>query len=140
MTGFTASWSCHHSQLRLYVCSLTFSQLMQNEHGETALITASGEGHLETVKLLVHRGASVNLLREVRVLAILYSRKIWWGIKFELAVWWSIFTTDKLKSTKICYSHNIIHYGDPVATVNQIYKSPNIKFFFKDNFWPNHQI
>ena len=23
----------------------------------------------------------------------------------------------------------IIHYGDPVATVNQIYKSPNIKFF-----------
>ena len=30
----------------------------------------------------------------------------------------------------------IIHYGDPVDTVNPIYKSPNIKLFFKHNFGP----
>ena len=71
MTVFTASWSglsCDHSQLRLYVCSLAFSQLMQDEHGETALIAASGEGHLETAKLLLQRGALVNFQRKVRVL------------------------------------------------------------------------
>ena len=59
-------------------------------------------------------------------------------LKFELADWWSAFTSDKIKSTKIkfCYSHSIImiiiiHYGDPVATVNQIYTLHSIKFFSK---------
>ena len=41
---------------------------MQEKLGETALITASDKGHLETVKLLLHRGASVNFQRKVRVL------------------------------------------------------------------------
>ena len=71
MTVFTASWSglsCDHSQLRLHVCSLAFSKLMQDKFGSTALIIASQKGHLETVKLLLHRGASVNSQRKVRVL------------------------------------------------------------------------
>ena len=147
MTVFTASWSglsCDHSQLLLYVCSLAFSKLMQDKLGETALITASARGHLETTKLLLHRGASVNFQRKVRVLYRV-AGKFGRELKFELADWWSAFTSDKIKSTKICYSHNIImiiiiHYGDPVATVNQIYKSHNIKFFFKDNFWPTSKF
>ena len=41
---------------------------MQDKHGSTALIIASEKGHLETVKLLLHRGASVNFQEKVRVL------------------------------------------------------------------------
>ena len=41
---------------------------MQDERGSTALIAASAEGHLETAKLLVHRGALVNFQNKVRVL------------------------------------------------------------------------
>ena len=71
MTVFTASWSglsCDHSQLLLYVCSLAFSKLMQEKLGETALVTASAYGHLETAKLLLNRGALVNFQQKVRVL------------------------------------------------------------------------
>ena len=147
---FTASWSglsCDHSQLLLYVCSLAFSELMQDKLGETALITASAHGHLETTKLLLHRGASVNFQRKVRVLYRV-AGKFGRELKFELAdsIWWSAFTSDKIKSTKICYSHNIImiiiirYHGDPVATVNQIYKSHNINFFFQRQFLANLQI
>ena len=71
MTVLTASWSglsCDHSQLLLHVCSLAFSNLMQNKLGETALMTASAYGHLETAKLLLERGALVNFQRKVRVL------------------------------------------------------------------------
>ena len=97
MTVFTASWSglsCHHSQLLLYVCSLVFSQLMQDKLGETALITSSGRGHLETVKLFLHRGASINFQRKVRVLYRI-AGKFGRELKFKLVVWWSAFTTDK---------------------------------------------
>ena len=41
---------------------------MQDEDGDRAFIIASQEGHLETVKLLLHRGALVNSQRKVRVL------------------------------------------------------------------------
>ena len=141
MTVFTASWSglsCDHSQLLLYVCSLAFSKPMQGKLGETALITASAHGHLSSS--FIHRGASVNFQRKVRVLYRL-AGKFGRELKFELADWWSAFTSDKIKSTKIkfCYSHSIImiiiiHYGDPVATVNQIYKLHSIKFFSKTIF------
>ena len=38
-------------------------------YGNTALISASGNGHLETARLLLHRGAVVNKKDKVRVLA-----------------------------------------------------------------------
>ena len=63
-----------------YVCSLAFSQLMQDKHGETALMTASADGHLETAKLLLQRGASINFQRKVRELYRI-AGKVWWGIK-----------------------------------------------------------
>ena len=69
MTVFTASWSgllCAHSQL-LYVCYVAFSQFILDKVGERAL-TASHSGHLETVKFLLHRGASINYQQKVRVL------------------------------------------------------------------------
>ena len=43
---------------------------MQNKFGETALITASNNGHLETAKLLIQRGAVVNYQKKVRVLYV----------------------------------------------------------------------
>ena len=49
------------------VCCVALSQLMQNKFGNTALIKASANGHLETAKLLVHRGAVVNYQRKVRL-------------------------------------------------------------------------
>ena len=58
--------------------------LMQDERGSTALITASDEGHLETAKVLLHRGALVNFQNKVRILLGNLVRN-----KFNLAVWWS---------------------------------------------------
>ena len=55
----------------LFVCCVALSQLVQNswrQGRETALIVASGNGHLETARLLLHRGAVVNHQRRVRVL------------------------------------------------------------------------
>ena len=49
----------------LYVCYVALSQLMQNKFGEMALITASGNGHHETAKLLLQRSALVNYQRKV---------------------------------------------------------------------------
>ena len=67
---------------------------MQDKHGSTALIIASQNGNLETVKLLLHRGASVNFQRKVRVLYLI-AGKIGEELKFERAVWWSAFTNVK---------------------------------------------
>ena len=49
-------------------CCVALSQLIQDEFGDTALTIACGRGHLETAKLLVHRGAVVNHPRKVRLL------------------------------------------------------------------------
>ena len=38
---------------------------MQDEYGETALHTASGEGHVNVITALVERGADVNCLTKV---------------------------------------------------------------------------
>ena len=47
---------------------------MQEKFGATALMIVSQQGHLETVKLLLHRGASVNSQRKVRVLYCIAGR------------------------------------------------------------------
>ena len=52
----------------LCVCCVALSQLMQDWYKETALIEACYYGHLETAKLLLHRGAVVNHQNRVRVL------------------------------------------------------------------------
>ena len=86
MTVFTASWSglsCDHSQLRLYVCSIAFSKLMQDKYGDTALTITSGRGYLETIKLLLQRGALVNHPRKVRVLYRLAGK---FGSELKIAI------------------------------------------------------
>jgi ankyrin repeat protein len=60
----------------LCVCCVAFSQLMQTKYGSTALIRACANGHLETAKLLLHRGAFVNYQDRVRVLHRIYSWEI----------------------------------------------------------------
>ena len=67
MTVLIASWSGSsyaHSQL-LYVCSLAFSQLMQNKLGETALINAGAYGYEEMAELLLQQGALINYQTKV---------------------------------------------------------------------------
>ena len=74
MAVLTASWSgllfklCSFTAAALCQCSLAFSKLMQDKFGATALIAASSEGHIETVKLLLQRGALVNCPQKVRML------------------------------------------------------------------------
>ena len=52
----------------LCICCIALSQLMQHWPRETALMAASGKGHLEIAGLLLHRGAVVNKKDWVRVL------------------------------------------------------------------------
>ena len=56
-------------------------------------MTASAYGHLETAKLLLERGASVNFQRNVRVLYCIAGK---FGEEL-LEVWWTAFTIAKLK-------------------------------------------
>ena len=59
---------------------------MQNQFGDTALIVCCQNGHLETAKLLVHRGAVVNYQRKVRLI----TPHSWeFGEESNLAVQWS---------------------------------------------------
>ena len=53
--------------------SVALSQLMQNEHGETALFAASAKGHLRTATILLQYGAVVNYTNKVRLLFLLFS-------------------------------------------------------------------
>ena len=50
---------------------------MQDEYGETALFGAGKKGHLETVILLLHRGAVVNYQSKVRLK--LGNLVMWWS-------------------------------------------------------------
>ena len=57
----------------MHTCSLAcvvLSQLMQNEFGETSLITAIGHGHLGTASLLLDLGANVNKQNKVRLMFV----------------------------------------------------------------------
>jgi ankyrin repeat protein len=65
---------------------------MQDKYGETALITACFNGHLETAKLLLHRDALVNYQGTVR---ILHSTAGKFDKEFNLAVWWSAFVNNQ---------------------------------------------
>ena len=51
----------------LFIC-IALSQLIQDKLGETALITASGEGQLQTATILLQYGAVVNYTNKVRLL------------------------------------------------------------------------
>ena len=46
------------------------SQLIQDEHGETALIAAVNQGRLTTAALLLDHGADVNKQNKVRLLFV----------------------------------------------------------------------
>ena len=57
----------------MHTCSLAcvvLSQLMQDEHGETALIAAVNQGCLSTAALLLDHGADVNKQNKVRLLFV----------------------------------------------------------------------
>ena len=51
-------------------CSLSVSQLMQDECGETALFAACSQGRYDPAALLIDNGAYVNYLRKVRPLHV----------------------------------------------------------------------
>ena len=53
------------SMCHLFIC-VVLSQLMQDEHGETALFTACSQGHYDPAALLIDHGAGVNYLSKVR--------------------------------------------------------------------------
>ena len=63
----------------MHTCSLAcviLSQLMQDEFGETALITAIGHNHLGTASLLLNLGANVNKKNKVRLMFVaMYSER-----------------------------------------------------------------
>ena len=63
------------------------------------------DSYMESLMLLLMNGKNyqVSCMRHTQAITILYSRKIWWGIKLGgLAVY---ITTVKLKFAKISYSH-----------------------------------
>ena len=55
---------------------------MQEKFGETALITASTNGHLETAQLLLQKGASINYQRKVSVVAMWMVDMVWPGTEW----------------------------------------------------------
>ena len=78
-------------------CGVALSQLMQDEYGNTALISASINGHIDVAELLLARGAVVNYQRKVRVLyidgphgvaqnGVLSLEQLRWGA-FCIAMW-----------------------------------------------------
>ena len=72
----------------LCVCCVALSQLMQDKFGETALITACANGHLDTAKLLVRQGAVVNFQRKVRLIITPYIA--WNLVRNQIwRLWWS---------------------------------------------------
>ena len=50
-----------------WLTCVALSQLMQNDDGETPLITASANGHFSTVVVLLQCGAEINKLSKVRL-------------------------------------------------------------------------
>ena len=48
---------------------------MQDKFGDTALIIASGEGHIECATILLNHKADVNYQRKVRLLYILNDKE-----------------------------------------------------------------
>ena len=49
---------------------IALSQLMQDKFGETALIAASGEGHIKCATVLLNHTADINYQRKVRLLYV----------------------------------------------------------------------
>ena len=55
----------------LLIVHVDLSQLMQDkEFGETALIAASGQGHIKCATILLNHRANVNYQRKVRLLYV----------------------------------------------------------------------
>ena len=63
------------------LCCVALSELMQDWFRHTALMAVCGCGHLETARLLLHRGALVNHKNMVRVLLLYIAAEVWGGIK-----------------------------------------------------------
>ena len=49
---------------------IVFPYLVQNDIGETALVTAVVKGHIHVTEILVKNGADVNYRNKVRVLIL----------------------------------------------------------------------
>jgi ankyrin repeat protein len=49
---------------------VALSQLMQNEFGDTALIAAAQEGHIQCAIILLKYRADINYLNKVRLLYV----------------------------------------------------------------------
>ena len=68
--GYSTTCSMHDGQnsvMVIFTVSVSIVLHCLNKFGETALITASDNGHLETAKLLLQRSALVNYQRKVSV-------------------------------------------------------------------------
>ena len=66
LADYPLMYSLTMVQIHLFIC-IAMSHLMQDEHGETALHTASAHGHIDVARHLLEKGATVNSLTKVRL-------------------------------------------------------------------------
>ena len=60
--------------------AIVFPYLVQNDFGETALVTAVVKGHVHVTEILVRNGADVNCRNKVRVLIPVTQVCITWPV------------------------------------------------------------
>ena len=54
----------------MFIIHDALSQIMQEEYGDTALLAASGEGHIKCATVLLKHGAAVDYVSTVRLLYV----------------------------------------------------------------------
>ena len=86
------------SMCHLFIC-VVLSQLMQDEHGETALFTACSQGHYDPAALLIDHGTDVNYLRKVRLSLV------------HVQPWWQNGVLSLEQGARLSYNYVHGHHG-----------------------------
>ena len=82
ITQHNTTWLCPISCYAILSYSILFYLTLSYQERQTALINASGEGHLEIVRLLLERGANIRAVMHVRT--VQYSTTLY-SIFFHLS-------------------------------------------------------
>ena len=88
-----------HTQVFVVKNLIVFHCLVQNEFGDTALVTAVNKGHLHVAEILVKNGADVNFRNKVR--ALILERQV------HVCIMWPIIRHEHAACT-VCSIHAYI--------------------------------